>query len=123
MIKIFYDGACGLCSREINHYRKIAPSGVFDWVDVMSDNSALANENISLAEALMELHGKDREGRMHVGVDAFLLIWRQIPRWRILARVVSLAPVKAIVKVVYPVFARWRFARLAHCQLASRNRL
>lgn len=122
MIKIFYDGACGLCLREINHYRKIAPPGVFDWVDVMSDRSALLNEDFSLAEALMELHGKDSDGRMHVGVDAFLLIWRQIPRWRILAAVVGFAPVKALANLVYPAFARRRFARLAHCQVASASR-
>ena len=29
MIKVFYDGKCGLCSKEINHYRKIAGAGIF----------------------------------------------------------------------------------------------
>ena len=24
---VFYDGKCGLCSKEINHYMKIAPKG------------------------------------------------------------------------------------------------
>lgn len=122
MIKIFYDGACGLCSREINHYRKVAPPGVFDWVDVMRDGLALSKENISLADALMQLHAKDDEGRMHVGVDAFLLIWRQIPRWRLAAAIASLPPISLVMRAAYPVFARWRFARLAHCQVARGSR-
>jgi len=121
MIRIFYDGACGMCSREINHYRKIAPSGVFDWVDVMGDQTALANEPISLADALMELHAKDNDGIMHVGVDAFVLIWRHIPRWRLAAKIAGLPPVNAVLRAVYPVFARWRFSRLAHCQIAARS--
>ncbi|WFS04598.1 thiol-disulfide oxidoreductase DCC family protein [Rhizobium tumorigenes] len=121
MIKIFYDGACGMCSREINHYRKVAPAGVFDWVDVMKDETALQNENVSLADALMELHGKDDNGRMHVGVDAFLLIWRHIPRWRIAAKIASFPPINAALRAIYPIFAKWRFARLAHCQVAARS--
>jgi len=121
MIKIFYDGACGMCSREINHYRKVAPPGVFDWVDVMSDGSALAGENISLADALMELHAKDDAGQMHVGLDVFLLIWRQIPRWRVAAAIASLPPFSLVMRAAYSAFARWRFARLAHCQIASRS--
>ena len=26
---VFYDGKCGLCSKEINHYKKIAPNGKY----------------------------------------------------------------------------------------------
>ncbi|MFT7460831.1 MAG: hypothetical protein ACI909_003521, partial [Planctomycetota bacterium] len=34
MIRVFYDGKCGLCSKEINHYRRIARNGVFNWPDI-----------------------------------------------------------------------------------------
>lgn len=71
----------------------------------MIDGSALADENISLAEALMGLHAKDDVGRMHVGVDAFLLIWRQIPRWRVAAVIAASLPVSLIVRAAHPVFA------------------
>ena len=27
LVTVFYDGKCGLCSKEINHYKKIAPTG------------------------------------------------------------------------------------------------
>jgi DNA-binding transcriptional LysR family regulator len=33
-IKVFYDGKCGLCSKEINYYIRIAPINTFDWYDV-----------------------------------------------------------------------------------------
>ncbi|MDE4948910.1 DUF393 domain-containing protein, partial [Francisella tularensis subsp. holarctica] len=28
MIKVFYDGLCGLCTKEINQYKKIAPKNI-----------------------------------------------------------------------------------------------
>jgi predicted DCC family thiol-disulfide oxidoreductase YuxK len=88
----------------------------------MSDESALADEDIPLADALLELHARDDNGRIHVGVDAFLLIWRKIPRWRVAAAVAGFAPVGLAMRAAYPVFARWRFARLAHCQIAKSSR-
>ena len=29
MITVFYDGKCGLCRREIAHYMRIAPAGIY----------------------------------------------------------------------------------------------
>ena len=121
MITVFYDGKCGLCSKEINYYRKIAPSGLFDWQDITESVDHLNKEGISLAEGLKLLHAKDNNDNMHVGVDAFILIWRQLKRWRILAVLVSLPLIKQIANLLYKAFARWRFKKLAHCQLAATN--
>ena len=70
MITVFYDGKCGLCSKEINHYRKIAPHGIFDWQDITESAGDFKKEGISLSEGLRLLHAKDHTGQMHVGVDA-----------------------------------------------------
>ena len=90
MITVFYDGKCGLCSKEVSHYRKIAPAGVFDWQDITESAEDLNKEGISLSEGLKLLHAKDKSGQMHVGVDAFILIWKQLKRWRVLAFLVGL---------------------------------
>ena len=121
MITVFYDGKCGLCSKEINYYRKIAPDGVFDWQDATESIDKLNEQGISLAEALKLLHARDSNGKMHVGVDAFILIWRQLKRWNLLAALVSLPLIKQTAKFFYTVFAHWRFKRLAHCQLAAKK--
>ena len=47
MITVFYDGQCGLCRREIDYYRRIAPSGLFDWVDIAGNAMPLAPFGIS----------------------------------------------------------------------------
>lgn len=121
MITIFYDGACGLCSKEINYYRRIAPDSVFDWQDVTISTAKLDKHGIQLADALMQLHAIDSQGRMHKGVDAFILMWKQIGQWKWLASLVALPAVKQLAHVLYGHFCRWRFKRLPHCQIAAQK--
>ncbi|UJF20301.1 DUF393 domain-containing protein (plasmid) [Vibrio sp. SS-MA-C1-2] len=121
MITVFYDGKCGLCSREINHYREIAPIGIFKWQDVTVSNRELEKEGITLSEGLKIIHAKDAKGRLYRGVDAFILIWKQLNRWSILANIISLPVIRQCVDIAYIYFANWRFNRLSHCQMASKE--
>ncbi|MFL2561790.1 MAG: thiol-disulfide oxidoreductase DCC family protein [Arenicellales bacterium] len=75
MITVFFDGKCGLCSREIHHYQKVAPRGYFNWVDIASDPEPLRAIGISQEAALMRLHVQSVDGVIHIGVDAFRTIW------------------------------------------------
>ena len=118
MITVFYDGKCGLCRWEINHYKRIASADVFTWVDITENPAVTHKIGISYADGLKLLHATDSTGKLYVGVDAFLLIWRQITSWRILAKIVSLPIIRPVVNIAYRVFAAWRFTRLAHCQVA-----
>ena len=121
MITVFYDGKCGLCSKEIRHYKRIAPDGVFDWVDITVSPEDLKKEGVSLSTGLKLLHAKDNNEVIHVGVDAFILIWKQLQNWQILATFVSLPIIRQIAHFIYNQFADWRFGRLEHCQLAAKN--
>lgn len=118
MITVFYDGICGLCRREIAHYQRITPQGIFTWVDITADPSVTQHIGISYADGLRALHATDATGKLHVGVDAFLLIWRQMPRWRVLAAMVALPVIRPLASLAYRAFAAWRFRRLTHCQIA-----
>ena len=51
MIEVFFDGKCGLCSKEIAYYQSIAPSDIFAWMDIATDASPLAVHQISQADA------------------------------------------------------------------------
>lgn len=122
MIQVFYDSECGLCSKEINHYKKIAPKGVFEWCEIVSSAEKLESAQISVVSALKELHTRDKNGVIYVGVDSFILIWHQLPRWRFLGRFVQLPGVYPLTKWLYGLFASRRFKSLAHCQLADQNK-
>ena len=119
MITVFFDGKCGLCSREIRHYQKIAPPGHFCWSDIASDPTPLEAIGISQAAALERLHVQSADGELHIGVDAFLVIWAALPRWRLLGKVVSLPGCYKMTGKLYDRFAKKRFERLDHCQAAS----
>ena len=120
-ITVFYDGKCGLCSKEINHYKKIAPDGLFVWQDITSSADGLNKHGITLAEGLKFLHTVSHDGQVHVGLDSFILIWRQLSRWRILAEFVSLPLIRQTAELCYCLFASWRFRRIEHCKLALKN--
>ena len=121
MIKIFYDGKCGLCSKEINYYKKVAPKGLFGWIDITSSDDILEQENLNLEETLKLLHAKDNKGKLHIGVDAFIMIWQQLKYWKILATIVSLPIIRQIANVGYKIFANWRFKRINYCKTDFKN--
>ncbi len=123
MIDVLFFGICGLCIKEIAYYQNIAPSGIFAWMDIATDASPLATHQISQADALRHLHVRDAAGDWHIGAAAFLVIWQQLRYWRFLAVLVGLPIIRHIAAMVYNRFADYRFAKLAHCQIAQKNLL
>ena len=96
--------------------------GMFDWQDVTEVSpKRLKSEGLTLAEGLRLLHAKDKNGEVKIGVDAFILIWSQLNRWHILAKIVSLPGIRHIAGIAYTFFANKRFEKLEHCQLAAKK--
>lgn len=120
MIKVFYDDRCPLCRREIEYYKKISPPAVIHWCGISQNTPTLEQHSISYTESLKILHAINTENKMHKGVDAFILIWQQLPGWRWLAKLVALPLIYQVMKVIYSIFARWRFKKLDHCVLEKR---
>ena len=121
MIKVYYDGICGYCSKEINHYRKISSANVFEWIDVAREPDAMIRYNITQAEALLFLHAVDCRDNIHVGSEAFAMIWKHLPKWWILGHLISLPIISFLSRRLYVWFAKRRFNGYRHCQLASNN--
>ena len=121
MIKVLYDGKCGLCNREIDYYKSIARKNVFSWLDVANEPHFLDEFNISQADALRRLHVIDVSGRIHIGVAAFAIIWQKLAYWRYLAVIVKLPVILPLTNAAYNMFAYYRFSRLPHCKLAIKQ--
>ncbi len=116
---VYYDGICKLCLKEINYYKKIAPPLTFIWIDIARNGQALLDDGITQEQALRYLHIKDASGKLHVGVDAFQLLWSNLPRWRLLSLLLEISPVRYVARIAYRLFADRRFKRLTHCQLSG----
>ena len=68
MLTVYYDGKCGLCRREIEYYKRVAPADRFVWLDIATDPAGLADLDISQADALRRLHARDASGK-------YMLVW------------------------------------------------
>ena len=121
MLTVYYDGKCGLCRREIEYYKRVAPADRFVWLDIATDPAGLADLGITQSDALRRLHARDASGTMFVGVAAFIAIWQGLNYWRYLAMIVNLPLLKPLAAFAYDRFADYRFSRLTHCQIAFRN--
>ena len=109
MIKVYFDGKCGLCSKEINYYQKPSPSRFAEWIDIAADPSPLKDLSISQRDALKRLHVQDNAGNIKSGITAFLLIWDALPGWRSLGRIISLPVIYHLVDSLYGRFAEYSF--------------
>ena len=117
-IKVYFDGNCGLCSKEINYYKKIAKKNIFEWVNIYTHDTDLKKFGITKSEALMELHALDENGKMYKGVDSFILIWKNLSFfWSILGILVSFYPIYLTAKFAYRKFAIQRFNKLGYCDI------
>lgn len=122
MIKVFYDGKCGLCRREIEYYKTIQSENIFEWIDITRDSSQIEKMGISYTDALKLLHVLDAKNDLHVGVDAFIIIWRHLKYFKTLSAFVALPVIKYFANFLYCIFAEWRFSKLSHCQASMNNR-
>ena len=121
MLTVYYDGKCGLCRREIEYYKRVAPADRFVWLDIATDPAGLADLGITQSDALRRLHARDASGTMFVGVAAFIAIWQGLNYWRYLAMIINLPLLQPLAAFAYDRFADYRFSRLTHCQIAARN--
>ena len=121
MITVFFDGKYELCSKEIRHYKKLARPNTFTWQDVANEPNLIEVLGISQQAALRRLDARDVDGKWHIGVAAFILIWRQLPqyRWSVLPRLLKLPLAYQISQFLYGKFADCRFSRLAHCKVTA----
>lgn len=122
MVTVFFDDQCGLCSKEIAHYQKVTPPNTISWCPLSQSQSALKAHDIEYVVALKHLHAITHDNQLYIGVDAFIAIWQQLPRWRWLAKVAKFKPLNWLLKIGYKWFAEWRFKRSSHCQIALKNK-
>lgn len=115
MLTVFYDERCPLCSAEIDYYKNLRSAEPVCWQGIQESREDRAKLGISDYQALMSLHVVDSEGRIFKGVDAFVRLWRVLPGWKWLAKLVALPPVLGVFKVAYAYFAQRRFKKYAHC--------
>lgn len=106
---VFYDGSCPLCSREINHYRRLDQANRIQWLDIAEGPGTTTPFGLPWEQAMQRMHLLEVNGRFVSGAYAFAAMWRQLPYYRFLAMLVSFPGLLNLLDRVYNVFARLRW--------------
>lgn len=106
--KIFYDGLCRVCSAEINTYRKMEGASDIEFVDITSAEFDSKKENLDPHLVHQELHMKDENGQVHIGVEAFIVIWSKLPKLHWLSRLAQKKWMHSFLKLNYSAFVKIR---------------
>jgi predicted DCC family thiol-disulfide oxidoreductase YuxK len=110
-IRVFYDGSCSVCAREMEHYLRRQHGGRIVVVDIIASDFDPEPWRISREAFLYELHVIGRKGSVYRGVDAFWAIWQAFPassRYGLLGFFINLPVVNPLARLVYKGFARIR---------------
>jgi predicted DCC family thiol-disulfide oxidoreductase YuxK len=81
-MKVYYNESCSICRAEINLYKKQNIKQI-DWVDITNNAKAEKDTSKDDKSLLRRLHVEE-DGKIFEGAQAFLLVWKKIPKYKFL---------------------------------------
>ena len=81
-MKVYYNASCNICKAEINLYKKQNIEEI-EWVDITNNVIAEKETSKNDKNLLKRLHVID-DGKVFEGAEAFLLVWKKIPKYKFL---------------------------------------
>jgi predicted DCC family thiol-disulfide oxidoreductase YuxK len=103
---LFFDGACHLCSREMDYFRPRL-TGPFEMIDIADPHFEASRYGLDPAKVHEVMHVKVGD-EMRTGVSAFTAIWERVPSWRWMARLARCPGMPTLLNASYYLFAKIR---------------
>ena len=103
IMKVYFNNSCKICKAEIDLYKKERISEI-NWVDITNNKQAKIETKKNFKELLRRLH-VEKNGEIFSGAKAFLLVWKNIPKYRFLYKIFSLPIIFQIFSVGYEIIA------------------
>ena len=114
-MNVYYNSACPVCKAGIEGQVEKSSSCEMQWADVHANNELVAEVHADLEFVRERLHVVDEHGRLYVGFDAFLAIWKNSPTERWKARVFGLPIIRRVCGLGYNLFAavlyKWNISK------------
>ena len=109
---LYFDGACPVCSREVAMYQRQAGADGVRWVDVAQCEASDLGTGLTREAAMARLHLRRPDGSLVSGAQAFTALWKTLPRWSWLGRLLGSGPGLWLLESGYRSFLflrrRWR---------------
>lgn len=102
-MKVYYNKSCSICKAEIDLYKKQNCEDI-EWVDI-TNNSDACNETFRSEKKLLRRLHVSHEEKIYEGVDAFLMVWKRIPKYRILYKIFNKPIIYTLFKIFYEMVA------------------
>ena len=103
IMKVYFNNSCKICKAEIDLYKKEKIDDI-NWVDITNNNQANIETKKNSKELLRRLH-VEKNGEIFSGAKAFLLVWKNIPKYKFLYSIFSLPIIFQIFSVGYEIIA------------------
>ena len=108
-MKVYFNNSCKICRSEINLYKKEKVEEI-DWIDITNNLNAEKETSKKNKELLRRLHVKDGN-RVIEGAEAFLFVWKKIPKYKFLYKFFKLPVIFQIFKFTYEVIAYFLYLK------------
>jgi predicted DCC family thiol-disulfide oxidoreductase YuxK len=108
-LTVWYNTRCPVCNagidRQRNRLLQAAQSGAIEFRDINFEPEALARFGAGLEDVRRRLHAVDANGKLHVGADCAVEIWRRTPGEEWLGRLFALPGLIQLSRFGYDRFA------------------
>ena len=108
-MKVYFNNSCKICKSEIDLYKKEKIDGI-DWIDITNNEQAEKETSKDDRQLLRRLHVKDDE-KVLEGAEAFLFVWKKIPRYRFLYKFFKLPIIFTIFNYGYEIIAYFLYLK------------
>ena len=108
-MKVYFNNSCKICKAEIDLYKKEKINGI-DWIDITNNEQAEKETSRNDRQLLRRLHVKNNE-KVLEGAEAFLFVWKKIPRYRFLYKFFKLPIIFTIFNYGYEIIAYFLYLK------------
>jgi predicted DCC family thiol-disulfide oxidoreductase YuxK len=113
-LTVWYNTRCPVCDRGIDWQRsrlvQAVKAGAIEFRDINLEPEALAWFGAGIEDIRRRLHATDADGRLHVGADCAIEIWRRTPGDGWLATIFGLPVIRSLARFGYDQFANVLYA-------------
>ncbi len=102
-MKVYFNNSCKICKSEIDLYKKEQINEI-NWIDITNNRQAKIETKKDFKELLRRLH-VEKDGKIFSGAKAFLLVWKNIPKYKFLYKIFSLPIIFQIFSIGYETIA------------------